>query len=77
MKYLILIRDTIERSESDKLEEIFDEQRDIKNIERIFYGEILFLNKKIQELKNAIKYEEKEKDKDKKKFTNNDMIKDL
>ena len=77
LKYLILIRDTIERSESDKLEEIFDEQRDIKNIERIFYGEILFLNKKIQELKNAIKYEEKEKDKDKKKFTNNDMIKDL
>ena len=77
MKYLILIRDTIERSESDKLEEIFDEQRDIKNIERIFYGEILFLNKKIHELKNAIKYEQKEKDKDKKKFTNNDMIKDL
>mgnify|MGYP002627216377 CR=1 FL=1 len=77
LKYLILIRDTIERSESDKLEEIFDEQRDIKNIERIFRGEILFLNKKIHELKNAIKYEQKEKDKDKKKFTNNDMIKDL
>ena len=48
LKYLILIRDTIERSESDKLEEIFDEKRDIENIERIIYGEILFLNKKIQ-----------------------------
>ena len=63
LKYLILIRDTIEISESDKLEEIFDEQRDIENIERIIYGEILFLNKKIKELKNAIKYEQKEDDK--------------
>lgn len=63
LKYLILIRDTIEISESDKLEEIFDEQRDIENIERIIYGEILFLNKKIKELKNAIKYEQKENDK--------------
>ena len=75
LKYLILIRDTIKQSKSDNLDEIFDEQRDIENVERIIYGEILFLNKKIKELENAIKHEQKGKDKN--NFTKNDKIKDL
>ena len=75
LKYLILIRDTIKQSKSDNLDEIFDEQRDIENVERIIYGEILFLNKKIKELENAIKYEQKGKDKN--NFTKTDKIKDL
>ena len=75
LKYLILIRDTIKQSKSDNLDEIFDEQRDIENVERIIYGEILFLNKKIKELENAIKHEQKGKDKN--NFTKTDKIKDL
>ena len=75
LKYLILIRDIIKQSKSDNLDEIFDEQRDIENVERIIYGEILFLNKKIKELENAIKHEQKGKDKN--NFTKTDKIKDL
>ena len=75
LKYLIIIRDIIKQSKSDNLDEIFDEQRDIENVERIIYGEILFLNKKIKELENAIKYEQKGKDKN--NFTKTDKIKDL
>ena len=63
LKYLILIRDTIKKNKVDKLEKIFEEKIDSDNVKRIIKGDIVFLNKKINELENVIEKYNKEKDK--------------
>ena len=73
LKYLILIRDTIKNNKIEDLDEIFDDEEDVENIERIIKGEINFLDKKIKELENVI---EKSKNKTLKvKKNNNDKDK--
>lgn len=60
MKYLTIIRDTISMNNIDDLDEIFDNERDIDNIKMIIKGEIDFLNKKIEEMKNVIENNKKD-----------------
>ena len=62
LKYIILIRDTIKKNKVDELEEIFEEEIDVDNVKRIIKGDIVFLNKKINELENVIEKYNKEKD---------------
>ena len=54
LKYITLIRDTIQMNKVDELKRFFSEKRDIDNIKRIIKGEIVFLDKKIKELENVI-----------------------
>ena len=60
LKYLVMIRDAIKMNKIDDLEDIFEDERDIDNIKRIIKGEIIFLDKKINELELVIKNYKKE-----------------
>lgn len=75
LKYLILIRDTIKNNKIEDLDEIFDDEEDVENIERIIKGEINFLDKKIKELENVIEKSKNKTLKVKKKNNDKDKIK--
>jgi hypothetical protein len=72
LKYITLIRDTIQMNKVDELKRFFSEKRDIDNIKRIIKGEIIFLDKKIKELENVI--EKNKKDNKKIKSNKNNKI---
>jgi len=80
LKYLKLIRDSIKTNTADELDDIFDNEQDIHNVERIIQGEIIFLNKKIKELENVIntiKNREVIKNKDNKNSKDKEFDQDL
>ena len=80
LKYLKLIRDSIKTNTVDELDDIFDNEQDIHNVERIIQGEISFLNKKIKVLENVInkiKNREVIKNKDNKNSKDKEFDQDL
>jgi hypothetical protein len=80
LKYLKLIRDSIKTNTVDELDDIFDNEQDIHNVERIIQGEISFLNKKIKVLENVInkiKNREVIKNKDNKNSKDKEFVQDL
>ena len=71
LKYITLIRDTIQMNKVDELKRFFSEKRDIDNIKRIIKGEIIFFDKKIKELENVIEKNKKDNKKIKSNNKNN------
>ena len=69
MKYLKKMRSNLDYVDDEKIRETFFNRIDVKNAQRIFKGERMFLDKKIEDLKNQIeelrnlkKFMEKTKD---------------
>ena len=55
LKYLKKIRSNLDLVDDDKIREVFFNKKDVENAKRIFKGERMFMDKKIEELKNYLK----------------------
>ena len=55
LKYLKKIRYNLNLVDDDKIRDTFFSKKDVENAKRIFKGEKLFIDKKIEDLKNYLK----------------------